>query len=251
MVTHTRLDCAVASAGLMRLAVATAIHHCRQRKVFGKALATQPLMAHVLADLALEVEVATALSFRLARSFDLASDERAGAWKRVMTPVTKYWVCKTASAVIGEAMECLGGNGFVEASGLPRLYREAPVNSIWEGSGNVMVLDVLRVLQREAGAFEMVMEELGRAAGDDPHLKAAHARAEGLLHEPRLLDLRGRALVEALAVLAAGVVLRAHAPQPVGDAFMAARLSGLPRFSYGQGLEWVDTSAILARALPG
>ena len=250
MVTHTRLDCAVASAGLMRRAVAEAIHHCRQRQAFGRALAEQPVMTAVLADLAIETEAATALAFRLARSFDRATDPRAAAWRRLMTPVTKYWVCKVAQAVIGEAMECLGGNGYVEESGMPRLYREAPVNSIWEGAGNVMALDVLRVLQKEADSVEMVLDDLGQAASQDTHLKAAHERVRGILHEPRLLEVRARALLEGLALLAAGCILRAHAPQAVADAFIAARLSGVPRFTYGQGLEWSDTKAIVGRALP-
>jgi len=250
MVTHTRLDCAVASAALMRRAVAEALHHARQRQVFGRSLDGFPIMAGVLADLVLEVEAATALSFRLARSFDRASDGRAAAWRRLMTPVTKYWVCKVASPVIAEAMECMGGNGYVEDGGIPRLYREAPVNSIWEGSGNVMAMDVLRVLEKEPDAVEMVLDDLTVAAGDDAHLKAALQRVRTILHEPRLIEMRARALLESLALTAAGCIIRAHAPQAVGDAFIAARLSGVPRFTYGQGLEWSDTRAILSRALP-
>jgi putative acyl-CoA dehydrogenase len=207
-------------------------------------------MSAVLADLTLEVEAATALSFRLARSFDRAADTRAAAWRRLMTPVTKYWVCKVAGPVIGEAMECLGGNGYVEEGGMPRLYREAPVNSIWEGSGNVMALDMLRVLEKEPEALETVLDDLANFAGDDAHLKAALARVRTMLHEPRLIEMRARALMEGLALTAAGCIIRAHAPQARGDAFIAARLSGVPRFTYGQGLEWSDTKAILERALP-
>ena len=250
MVTYTRLDCVVASAGLIRRAVAEALHHCRQRKVHGRLLSEQPVMAGVLADLALEVEAATALAFRLARSFDRASDPRAAAWRRLMTPVTKYWVCKVASAVVGEAMECMGGDGYVEDGGMPRLYREAPVNSIWEGSGNVMALDVLRVLEKEPDAVEMVLDDLDQAASSDTHLEAALQRVRAILHEPRLLEMRARALLEGLALTAAGCILRGHAPQVLADAFIAARLSGVPRFTYGQGLEWSDTRAILDRALP-
>lgn len=250
MVTYTRLDCAVASAGLMRLAFAHALHHCEHRRVFDKLLVDQPLMNQVLADLALDVEAATALSFRLARAFDLSTDIRAAAWRRLMTPVTKYWVCKIAPAVVTEAMESLGGNGYVEELPLARLYREVPVNAIWEGSGNVMALDVLRVLQREPEVVETVMEELREAAGDDAHLKAAHARVMAVLHEPRLLDARGRLLVESLAVLAAGSILRAHAPAAVADAFIATRMGPLPRQTYGQALDWADTKAILTRASP-
>lgn len=250
MVTYTRLDCAVASAGLMRSALANAIHHAEHRTVFQKKLIDQPLMQQVLADMALDVEAATALAFRLARAFDRAEDPRASAWRRLMTPVTKYWVCKMAPPLVAEAMECLGGNGYVEEAPLARLYREVPVNSIWEGSGNVMALDVARVLQREPAAVETVMEELAAAVGDDQHLKRAHARIEAMLQEPKLLDARGRTLVEALAVLSAGAILRAHAPAAVADAFIATRISGDPRQTYGQGLEHADVRAILARASP-
>lgn len=250
MVTHTRLDCAVASAGLMRLALANAVHHAEHRTVFQKKLVDQPLMQQVLADLALDVEAATALSFRLARSFDRAADPRAAAWRRLMTPVTKYWVCKIAPPLVAEAMECLGGGGYVEAAPLARLYREVPVNSIWEGSGNVMALDVLRVLQREPEAIQDVMDELGEAAAVDARLRNAHERIEKLLHEPTLLDQRGRALVEALAVLAAGTILQANAPEAVADAFIATRVVGTPRQTYGVGLARANTRAILARATP-
>ena len=183
----------------MRLTLANAIHHCRHRTVFQKHLVDQPLMSQVLADLALDVEAATALSFRLARSFDRASDAHAAAWRRLMTPVTKYWVCKIGPALAYEAMECLGGNGYVEEGLAARLYRELPLNAIWEGSGNVMALDLLRVLQREPETVEIVMDDLGAAVERDAHLKAHLARVQGLLHEPRLLDRRGRDLAEALA----------------------------------------------------
>ena len=250
MVTYTRLDCAVASAGLMRLALAMAVHHTRHRAVFGRLLIDQPLMAHVLADMALDVEAAVALVFRLARSFDRIEDERAAAWRRLMTPVTKFWVCKIAPVMIGEAMECLGGNGYVEENGMARIYREAPVNSIWEGSGNVMALDVLRVLQREPEIAQVVFQELAQAASDDRRLEAALDRIASLLHEPRLLDLRARELVEALALTAAGAILRIHGHPDVADAFIATRLAGPPRQSYGQGLEFANTAAILGRVLP-
>ncbi len=250
MVTHTRLDCALASAGLMRLGLANAVHFAEHRTVFQKKLIDQPLMGQVLADLALDVEGAVALSFRLARSFDRATDARAAAWRRLMTPITKYWVCKMAPPMLAEAMECLGGSGYVEDAPLARLYREVPVNSIWEGSGNVMALDVMRVLQREPEALEVVMEELGQIAADDRHLSAALERIQGFLQEPLLLDARGRTLVEALAVLAAGAILKSGAPPEVADAFIATRIAGAPRQTYGQGLERADTRAILARASP-
>jgi putative acyl-CoA dehydrogenase len=249
MVTGTRLDCAVGSAGLMRLMLANAIHHCRHRTVFQRKLVDQPLMQQVLADLALEVEAATALSFRLCRSFDRASDPHAAAWRRLMTPVTKYWVCKLGPAVAYEAMECLGGNGYVEEGFAARVFRELPLNAIWEGSGNVMALDLLRVLQREPETLEIVMDELASAAGSDTHLKAQLERVQAMLHEPRLLEQRGRGLAEALALLAAGAILRAHAPGYVADAFITTRLAGAAaRQTYGQGLERADTRAILERA---
>jgi putative acyl-CoA dehydrogenase len=250
MVTHTRLDCAVASAGLMRLALANAVHFAEHRTVFQRKLIDQPLMEQVLADLALDVEAATALSFRLARSFDRAQDNRAAAWRRLMTPVTKYWVCKIAPPLVAEAMECLGGSGYVEEAPLARLYREVPVNSIWEGSGNVMALDVLRVLLREPDAAREVLDELGQAAAEDARLAHAHERVESLLHEPKLLDQRGRMLIEALATLAAATILKAHAPAAIADAFIASRFAGVPKQTYGQGLEKSDTRAILARASP-
>jgi putative acyl-CoA dehydrogenase len=250
MVTGTRLDCAVASAGLMRLMLANAIHHCRHRTVFQRKLVDQPLMSQVLADLALDCEAATALAFRLARTFDRAADAHAAAWRRLMTPVTKYWICKIAPAFGYEAMECLGGNGYVEEGLAARVYREMPLNAIWEGSGNVMALDLLRVLQREPETAAIVIEDLAAAAGGDTRLKGQLDRAQRMLHEPRQLDQRGRALAETLATLAAGAVLRAHAPAFVADAFLATRLSGSPRQTYGQGLEAADTRTIVQRAFP-
>lgn len=250
MVTHTRLDCAVASAGLMRLSLAHAIHHAEHRMVFGKTLISQPVMQQVLADLALDVEAATALSFRLARSFDRADDPSAAAWRRLMTPVTKYWTCKIAPGFVAEAMECLGGNGYVEESPLARIYREVPVNSIWEGSGNVMALDVLRVLQREPEVAGQVVDELAEAAGEDALLRAGVERLQAILHEPRMLDFRARELVEGLALVASATILRVHAPAAIADAFIATRLGGLSRQTYGVGLDRADTRAILVRASP-
>jgi putative acyl-CoA dehydrogenase len=251
MVSATRLDCAISSAGLMRRAVAEAIHHARHRTVFGKKLIDQPLMWQVLADLVLDVEAATALVFRLARACDRQEDERARAWLRLMTPITKYWVCKIAPALVYEAMECLGGNGYVEEGMLARIYREVPVNAIWEGSGNVMALDLFRVLQREPDVAAMALEDLGAGLGEDRTLAAAFAQVQSILHEPRTLDLRARALVEGLARVAAGALLRAHAPASVADAFIATRLAGDFRQTWGQGLEKADCQAILDRALPG
>ncbi len=251
MVTYTRLDCAIASSGLMRLAFANALHHCRHRSVFQKRLVDQPMMSQVLADLALEVEAATALSFHLAASFDKTSDPAMAAWRRLMTPVTKYWVCKIAPPFAYEAMECLGGNGYVEDGIAARIYRELPVNAIWEGSGNVMALDVLRVLQREPETIEIVLEHLNAMAGNDPLLKAQREYVQDILCEPRLLDRRGRDLSEALALLGAASLLKAHAPAAVSSAFLQTRLGAARRRqTYGQGLEKADPRAILDRALP-
>ena len=250
MVTMTRLDCAVSSAGLMRLALANAIHHTRHRSVFGRRLVEQPLMTEVLGDMALDVEAATALVFRLARAFDTIDTPASRAWARLMTPVVKYWVCKLAPPLVAEAMECLGGNGYVEEGLAARLYREVPVNSIWEGSGNVMALDVLRVLQREPDVIQTVREDLADLAGDDQHLKGGLARMDAMLHDPRLLERRARQLVETLALVAAGGLLRTSAPGSIAEAFISSRLSGQARTTYGQGIDRADTRAIVERALP-
>jgi len=250
MLTYCRLDCAVSSAGLMRSAVAMAVHHAEHRNCAGRALIGETLMQQVLADLTLDVEAAVALSFRLARSFDRARDPRAAAWRRLMTPVTKYWVTKIAAPLMAEAMECLGGNGYVEEWPLALLYREAPVNAIWEGSGNVMALDVLRVLQREPGVVELVTDELRAATAGDAALSAAFDRLLAVLYEPRLLDARARQLVEDLAKLAGAAILRSQGNMAVADAFIATRILGRARSTYGQGLESFDLKALLERATP-
>ncbi len=248
MVTYTRLDCAVSSAGLMRFCFANALHHCRHRQAFGKPLAEQPLMASVLADLAVESEAATALAFRLARAFDRPDDPREGAFRRLMTPVVKYWNCKVAPAFSFEAMECLGGNGYVEEGLLARAYRETPVNAIWEGSGNVMCLDVLRVLQKEPGTAEVVFDGLRESVGADRRLGQLIAAVEDILHRPRELELRARALVEGLAVATAAVLLTAHGSGPVADHFVRSRLDGRRGMTYGSSNTRADVRAILDRA---
>jgi putative acyl-CoA dehydrogenase len=167
-----------------------------------------------------------------------------------MTPVTKYWVCKIGPALAYEAMECLGGNGYVEDGVAARIYRELPVNAIWEGSGNVMVLDLLRVIQREPKTVGSVMADLGAAVAGDAHLETQLARVHGILQAPEYLERRGRELAEALALLAAATILRAHAPDAVADAFLATRLGDVGRQTYGQGLAQADTRAIVERLLP-
>ena len=251
MVQLTRLDCAIASAGIMRMALAQALHHARHRMVFGKRLVEQPLMRAVLADMAIEVEAATALVFRLCRSFDLApSDPREAARARLLTPAAKYWICKSAPALTYEAMECLGGNGYVEESVLPRLYREAPVNAIWEGSGNVMCLDVLRALAHEGEAARAVIGALASDAGDLPHVRETVQFIETMLSRNDA-EANARVGVGSLALLAAAAALRQSASPGVAELFARMRLGGRRDAMFGTS----DTSAaealaVLERALP-
>ena len=249
MVTLTRLDCALASAGLMRAGLAEAVHHARHRSVFGKALVDQPLMTRVLADMAIDVAAATALSIRLARSYDLAtSDPAEAAFARAMTPVVKYWVCKIAPPLLYEAMECLGGNGYVEEGVLARAYREAPVNAIWEGSGNVMALDVLRVLGRSPRLFEAVLAplklDLGPASrGTLEVLKAAF----GVVTSD---EGAARILTEQLALAAAAAELRRLGMGSIADAFVETRLGGQWRTTYGMLDARFDARAMVDSLYP-
>ena len=251
MVQLTRLDCAIASAGLMRMALAQALHHARHRVVFEQPLAEQPLMMAVLADLALEVEGAVALVMRLCRAFDLAPvDPLEAARARLLTPAVKYWVCKIAPALIYEAMECLGGNGYVEESILPRLYREAPVNAIWEGSGNVMCLDVLRVIEREAEGARAVLARLAAEAVDLAGVGEVVSFIETALSTAQA-QARGRAVVERLAVLAAAAALRESAPPAIAEMFARSRLAAPRGATFGTSdLSAADADLILQRALP-
>lgn len=250
MVSLTRQDCAIASAGLMRSGLAHALHHARHRSVFGRHLADQSLMRSVLADMALHVEATTALVMRLCRAFDHApQDPVESATMRLMTPVVKYWVCKSAPAFLHEAMECLGGNGYVEEGIMARHYREAPVNAIWEGSGNVMCLDVLRVVSRERDAAAAVLAHLAQEGGDLPDVKAALSATAAALGQP---DAEGAArnAVESLAVAAAAVALKAVHP---GHAalFAQTRLAQRRGLMYGAvDLTPGEIQGLLARALP-
>lgn len=246
MVTLTRLDCAVSSAALMRQALAHAIHHAHHRTAFQRKLVDQPLMARVLAALAIDVEAAVALVFRLARAFDTPGDLLSHAWRRLMTPVVKYWVCKCAPPLVAEAMECLGGNGYVEAGPLARIYREVPVNSIWEGSGNIMALDVVRVLRREPELAHRLLAEAGSASAA---LKAQRDRIATLLQDGANIESNARALCEGLAVLAAAALLERDAPAPVAQGFLSARLPGDPGGKYGAA-RIGDVRAVIERALP-
>ncbi|HHG89482.1 MAG TPA: DNA alkylation response protein [Devosia sp.] len=249
MVTLTRLDCISASAGLMRAALAEAVHHCRYRKTFGANLIDQPIMTSVLADMALDVAGATALSLRLARSFDRASSDKAeAAYARVMTPAIKYWVCKTAPALIAEAMECLGGNGYVEEGNLARHYREAPVNSIWEGSGNVMCLDVLRVMKQNPALLDIVLEMLARDLGESADRTIGELKELGR----NTLENEGatRIFTEQLALVGAAAALHASDSGELAGVFAGTRLQGGWRATYGMLGAEHDARAIIEQVCP-
>lgn len=249
MVAATRLDCVLGSAGLMRQAVAQAVHHCTHREAFGGKLVDKPLMRNVLADLALESEAATTLALRLAAAYDDGGD-RERALLRIAVPAAKYWVTKRCAPLAVEAAECLGGNGYVEESGMPRLVRESPLNSVWEGAGNVQALDVLRALRREPEALDAYLREVGRARGADHRLDAA---VKDLLTE--LADLEGvegraRRLVERLALVLQGSLLVRYAPPEVSDAFCAGRLGGDAGASFGTLPHTLDLASVVERARP-
>ena len=257
MATYTRLNCVLGSAAILRQAVVQAIAYARQREAFGKRLAEQPLMRAVLADLALESEAATVLAMRLAQAFehdqDLGDSPAERAWKRVMTPAAKFWVCKRGVELTGETMEVFGGNGYVDTSVAGRLFREAPVNSIWEGSGNVMCLDVLRAFAREPEAVQALLAELAPAAQGEPRIAAALRDLQTLFASPPdQLEALGRLLVQRLVLVAQACLLRQHAPAAVADAFIATRLSdaGAGRVVGAIDARSMDVGAILARALP-
>jgi putative acyl-CoA dehydrogenase len=254
MVNHTRLDCVVGSAALMRQAVAQASHHAAHRSAFGRRLADQPLMTNVLADLAVESEAATCLAMRVAGAFDRAAgDPGEAALRRLVTAVAKYWVCKRAPAVAAEALECLGGNGYVEESGMPRLYREAPLNSLWEGAGNINSLDVLRVLARQPEGLAALLDELAPARAAEPRLERAAATLErelGGAADPVDLQAGARRLVERLAVLVQAALLVRHGHPAVADAFCASRVAGDRGAALGTLPPGPDLAAIVERATP-
>jgi putative acyl-CoA dehydrogenase len=249
MVTLTRLDCALASAGIMRASLAEAVHYTRGRQVFGKNLISQPIMTRVLADMALDVAAATALSFRLASAFDNARNNPAeAAYARVMTPAVKYWCCKIAPALIYESMECLGGNGYVEERPIARHYREAPVNAIWEGSGNVMALDVLRVLERGKDLFDLVFSVLERDLGPSGKKTTEVLRAAIALCERD--EGAARLLIEQLALAAAAAELCRLGAGRIADAFLETRLAGGWRSTYGMLDSRFDASYIVDLLYP-
>ncbi len=246
MVGHTRLDCVIGSAALMRWAVANATWHTAHRSAFGRRLADQPLMGNVLADLCVESEAATALALRLARAYE----EDDVLLKRLGTAIGKYWVCKRAPGLSFEALECLGGNGYVEESGMPRLYREAPLNSVWEGSGNVNALDLLRALVKTPPALDAYRAEVEAARGADERLDRALDAIPGLFADAATLEVRARAVVERLAVTWQAALLARFAPAPVADAFCATRLTDGGHGHYGTLPASIDHAAIVARHAP-
>ncbi|MDX1550630.1 MAG: acyl-CoA dehydrogenase family protein, partial [Lysobacter spongiicola] len=256
MVMLTRLDCMLGAAAEMRMALAHAIHHCRHRAAFGKRLVEQPLMLNVLADLAIEAEAALALAMRVARAVDAshgpsadARQERALA--RVATAIGKYWTCRRAPMFVNEAQECLGGNGYVEESMLPRLYRQAPLNSIWEGSGNIQCLDVLRALGKEPETREALWAELQRAGDGHRDHAAALERLRPTLQEGAMVEDSGaRLFVEQLALAMQGSILL-RARSPAADAFCRSRLGGAHGCAMGTLPSDLPLQEIMARALPG
>jgi putative acyl-CoA dehydrogenase len=251
MVNHTRLDCTIGSAGLMRQGLAQAIHHATHRSAFGKALRAQPLMKNVLADLAVESEAATTLMLRLARGYDdVREDPEKRSFIRIATAIGKYWVCKRGPAMVYEALESLGGAGYVEEGMMPRLYREIPLGSIWEGSGNVMCLDVLRAMAREPETVPALLTELQRARGADPRYDNLVEKIEAELVNHDDMEIRARRVVEMLALALQGCQLIQHAPDYVADAFCASRLGSDWGNAYGTLPPGAAFDKIIDRAAP-
>lgn len=251
MANHTRLDCVIGSAGLMRQAFVQAAHHARHRKVFGRMLAEQPLMRNVLSDLALESEAATVVMLRLAQAFESPTDPLERAWRRVVTPAAKFWICKRALEFTGECMEVWGGNGYVETGPMARLYREAPVNSIWEGSGNVMCLDVLRAIERETEGFLMLLDHFSEVA-------TGHAALSGLVSSlrkdlatpPEQREMLARRFAQRLVLAAQACLMLQSAPGDIAEAFITSRTDAESGRVYGTLSTAAMQQAILERAWP-
>jgi putative acyl-CoA dehydrogenase len=246
MVVHTRLDCVLGSTALMRRSVAEATHHAAHRAAFGRLLAEQPLHQNVLADLCLDSEAATATALRLARGVDEGDD----AFRRLATTIAKYWVCKSTPPLVAEALESIGGNGYVEESPLPRLYRESPLNSLWEGAGNVNALDLLRAAAREPESVDALLAEIELGAGGNAQLDTATARLRTELVDADDLEYRARRVVELAALCLQGSLLVRHAPPEVADAFCATRLGDAGGRAYGTLPPGVDCAAIVGRHTP-
>ena len=250
MVNHTRLDCIIGSASLMRQAVAQATHHTAHRSAFGRLLNEQPLMVNVLADLAVESEATTVLMMRLAGALDRAADSTEAHFRRLALAVSKYWTCKRAIALVGEALECHGGNGYVEESIMPRLYREAPLNSIWEGSGNVNALDVLRAMDREPESVTAFISEVEEARGADPRLDRSVDDLKNELSNGAGAEAGARRLVERMAVVLEGSLLVRYGAPAVADAFCVSRLGGDWGHSFGTLPEGLQLDSIVQRHMP-
>ncbi len=252
MVSMTRLDCVIGSASLMRQALVQAAHHAAHRSAFGGLLIDKPLMRNVIADLSVESEAATTLMMRLAGAIDRAQagDAQEQAFKRLAVAVGKYWVTKRGPNVAAEALECLGGNGYVEESPMPRLYREAPLNSVWEGSGNVNALDVLRALGKEPASVEAFFAEVALAEGMDPRLDDAVAGLRAGLEDRTEIEVRARRLVERMALVLQGSLLVRHSPAPVAEAFCASRLAGDWGHAFGTLPRGLDLTPLVERAMP-
>jgi putative acyl-CoA dehydrogenase len=250
MVNHTRLDCIIGSASLMRQAVAQATHHTAHRSAFGRLLSEQPLMINVLADLAVESEATTILMMRLAGAFDRAADSAEAHFLRLALAVSKYWTCKRAVVLVAEALECLGGNGYVEESIMPRLYREAPVNSLWEGSGNVNALDVLRAMDREPESVTAFIAEVEQARGSDPRLDRSVDELKSKLSNGPGAEAGARRLVERLAVVLQGSLLVRHGDPAVAEAFCTSRLGGDWGHSFGTLPQGLQLASIVQRHRP-
>lgn len=250
MVAATRLDCVLGSASLMRRALAEASWHVAHRSAFGGLLADKPLMQNVVADLAVESEAATALAIRLAAAVDNLDDPHEAALRRIALPLAKYWVCKRTPMMVAEALECLGGNGYVEESGMPLLFRESPLNSIWEGSGNVNALDVLRALSREPEALNAWITEVGRARGEDPRLDRAIESVLETLADTSALEVGARRLAGTMAACLQGALLVRFGPPAVADAFCATRLGQEYGGTLGTLPRGIDLPSIVARTTP-
>ncbi|RFC70789.1 acyl-CoA dehydrogenase family protein [Streptomyces sp. AcE210] len=252
MVNFTRLNCIVLSSAFMRKALVRAVHHARHRQAFGKNLVDQPLMRNVLADLTLESEAAVFALMRLGGATDrAAASESESHVRRLGLAVTKYWVCKRAAPVVGEALECLGGNGYIETSGMPRLYREAPLQSIWEGAGNVAALDVLRAMRKQPEALDSFLSEVRLAEGADRRLDTAVTELRKDLSDADHLEFQARRIVERMALVFQASLLVRHGTPEVADAFTASRLGGAWGIAFGTLPPQVDTAAILTRVPAG
>jgi putative acyl-CoA dehydrogenase len=250
MVSLTRFDCMIGSAAGMRMAVSQALHHCSIREAFGTVLNQQPLMQNVLADLAIESEAALITTMRMARALDNPQDEQEALLMRLGVAVGKYWICKRTPNHAYEAMECIGGSGLMEDSIMPRLYREAPVNAIWEGSGNVQCLDVLRALQKSPQVVEAFFSETGKARGRNTALDRQLDTLARDLKDSADMEYRARSIVDRLATSLQAALLLQHSPGEVADAYCATRLEAVGHHNYGALPRGVDCAAIIERATP-